>query len=274
MIAPRLGPIAAALALIATAGCASLPWKTPRAQPVRILVFNIHAGKDAKGMDNLDGVANLIKTTRPDLVLLQEVDRGTARSGKVDQIDRLSTATGYAAAFAPSLVSYQGGQYGIAILAREYLGYHSTLPLSVTPVQTRAGGSREPRVALLAYVTVRGLPWCVVNTHVDPSDAAARAQELRQVADVARQQHTDGRSLVVGGDLNATPDDPGLAALRDAGFRDAWLECGSGDGFSYPADTPVKRIDYLWLSGSLRCASARVLDSRVSDHRPLLVTVQ
>ena len=272
MIAPRLRPIAAALALIAAAGCASLPWA--RVQPVRILVLNMHAGKDAKGVDNLDGVANLVKTTRPDLVLLQEVDRGTTRSGKIDQVDRLSTATGYSAAFAPSLVSYQGGQYGIAMLAREYLGYHSTLPLRVTPVQTRAGGSREPRVALLAYATVRGAPWRIVNTHVDPSDAAARAQELRQVADLARQQQTDGRSLVVGGDLNATPDDPGLAALRDAGFRDAWMECGSGDGFSYPADKPVKRIDYLWLSGSLRCASARVLESQVSDHRPLLVTLQ
>jgi endonuclease/exonuclease/phosphatase family metal-dependent hydrolase len=271
MIARRLSPLAAAAVLFA-AGCTHLPWLRP--QPVRVLVFNIHAGKDAAGADNLAGVADLVKTTGADLVLLQEVDRGTIRSGNVDQIDRLASATGYSFAFAPSLVSYQGGQYGIAALAREFIGYHSTRPLAVAPVQTRAGGSREPRVALLAFATVRGASWRFVNTHVDPSDAAARAQELEQVADLARHEQANGRPLVVGGDLNATPDDPGLAALRQAGLRDAWLECGEGDGFTFPADKPVKRIDYLWLAGPLQCASARVLDSRVSDHRPLLVTLK
>ena len=265
--------IATALALCAAAGCASLGWPFSRPQPIRVLVLNMHAGKDAKGADNLGGVADLVKTTRADLVLLQEVDRGTTRSGKVDQIDRLAASTRSASAFAPSLVSYQGGQYGIAALAREFLGYHITIPLAVAPVQTRAGGSREPRVALLAFATVRGAPWRLVNTHVDPSDAAARTQELRQVAAIAREQPAD-RPLVVGGDLNATPDDPGLAAFRDAGLRDAWLECGSGDGFTYPADKPVKRIDYLWLAGTLQCASATVLDTRISDHRPLLVTLK
>ena len=267
-----LAPLAAAVALTVAAGCASLPWL--RAQPVRVLVFNIHAGKDAKGVDNLQAVADLVKTTHADLVLLQEVDRGTTRSGRVDQIDRLAGLARYAHAFAPSLVSFQGGQYGIAALAREFVGYHATVPLAVTPVQIRSGGSREPRVALLAYATVRGTSWRLVNTHVDPADAAARAQELRQVAAVAREQQASGRPLVVGGDLNATPDDPGLVALRDAGLRDAWVECGRGDGFTFPSDAPVKRIDYLWLAGSLQCASAAVLETTISDHRPLLVTLK
>lgn len=269
---PRLlAPLAAALALAVAAGCASLPWM--REQPIRILVFNIHAGKDAKGVDNLQAVADLVKRTDADLVLLQEVDRGTTRSGGVDQLDRLAALTKHAPAFAPSLVNYQGGQYGIAALAREFVGYHATIPLAVTPVQTRSG-SREPRVALLAYATVRGASWRLLNTHVDPGDAAARAQELRQVAAVAREQQAAGRPLVVGGDLNATPEDPGLAPLRDAGLRDAWVECGRGDGFTFPSHAPVKRIDYLWLPGNLACASATVLDTTISDHRPLLVTLK
>jgi endonuclease/exonuclease/phosphatase (EEP) superfamily protein YafD len=78
----------------------------------------------------------------------------------------------------------------------------------------------------------------------------------------------------VGGDFNSTPDDPVLEPLRKAGLRDAWKECGSGDGLSYPADKPAKRIDYLFLSGALHCSAAEVIDTRVSDHRPLLVTLK
>jgi endonuclease/exonuclease/phosphatase family metal-dependent hydrolase len=273
---PRpLIPIAAAMALALAGGCVSLArLGFSRPEPIRVLVLNMHAGKDAKGADNLDAVASLVKTTRADLVLLQEVDRGTTRSGKVDQIDRLAALTRYTAAFGPSLISYQGGQYGIAALAREFLGYQATISLAVAPVQTRAGGSREPRVALLGYAIVRGASWRFINTHVDPSDAAARTQELRQVAALARAQQAEGRPLVAGGDLNATPDDPGLAAFRDAGLRDAWVECGTGDGFTFPSDKPVKRIDYLWLAGTLQCASATVLDTTISDHRPLLVTLK
>ena len=55
------------------------------------------------------------------------------------------------------------------------------------------------------------------------------------------------------------------------GLRDAWLECAAGDGFTYPDAFPVKRIDYLYTIGSARCSAARVVDTRVSDHRPLLV---
>jgi endonuclease/exonuclease/phosphatase (EEP) superfamily protein YafD len=35
----------------------------------------------------------------------------------------------------------------------------------------------------------------------------------------------------------------------------------------------VKRIDYLYLTGTLRCTSAEVLVTRVSDHRPVIIDV-
>ena len=47
----------------------------------RVLVYNMHAGKDAKGVDNLQRIAALVDSLRADIVLLQEVDRNTQRSG-------------------------------------------------------------------------------------------------------------------------------------------------------------------------------------------------
>jgi endonuclease/exonuclease/phosphatase (EEP) superfamily protein YafD len=64
-----------------------------------------------------------------------------------------------------------------------------------------------------------------------------------------------------------------VSRLREAGLRDVWPQCGRGDGLTYPADRPTKRIDYVFLGGTLRCTAAEVVDTQVSDHRPLLVTL-
>jgi endonuclease/exonuclease/phosphatase family metal-dependent hydrolase len=268
----RFSVLVAAVALDACS--VHVPGVNPTLQPLRILTFNIHAGKDAAGKPNLDAVAALVKSTGAQIVLLQEVDRGTARSGQVDQVAALAEATTYDTAFGASLLHYDGGEYGIAALSRTGIGFHSTLPLAVTPVQARAGGSREPRVALVMMTVTRGGVWRAIDTHLDPSDEAARAQEIGHLVEIYTEQSAAGTPLVMGGDFNSTPDNPVLAPLRAAGLRDAWTECGSGDGFTYPAAAPIKRIDYLFLSGDVHCAEARVIDTQASDHRPLLVTIR
>lgn len=267
----RLRTLFTIAAIILAAGCGPIPRP---AAPVRILVLNMHAGKNAGGASNLDGVSALVKSTGAEIVLLQEVDRGTNRSGRVDQIAVLQKNTKYDAAFSASLLNYDGGEYGIAILSRGGIGYRSTLPLRVMPAQTRAGGSHEPRVAQLILTNVRGDNWSVLNTHIDPADPQARAQEVAQILETIAFQRAESIPFVVGGDFNSTPEDPVQQTLKSAGLRDAWLECGQGDGFTYPADAPSKRIDYLFLTGDLHCAAARVIDTQISDHRPVLVTLK
>src|SRR5688500_10783479 len=126
------------------ASCASVP-----SAPLRVMVYNIHAGKDAKGADNLERVAALVKTSEADIVLVQEVDRGTRRSGGVDQLATLMRLTGMHGVFGKSL-DYQGGLYGIAILSRWPVTRDEVVPLRIEPPQPRAGGSLEPRIALIA----------------------------------------------------------------------------------------------------------------------------
>jgi len=273
---PGLGPALVALAA-ATTLTACAPLGRPVVVPprtVRVLVYNMHAGKDAAGADNLARVAALVRHTGADLVLLQEVDRRTRRSGGVDQPAVLKRLTGHHVAFGKTL-DYQGGEYGIAVLSRWPIVSDTLVRLPVVPAQARAGGSYEPRGALRVTVAAPGGVIAVINTHLDPSrEDRWRRQEIRTVAALADTTRAGGApAVLVGGDFNATPESLVQENARRAGLRDAWAACGRGDGRTYPADSAVKRIDYLYLTGGASCTEARVLRSDASDHRPLLVRV-
>lgn len=203
----------------------------------------------------------MIRQSNADIVLLQEVDRGTTRSGQIDELAILMRFTGMYGQFGKSL-DYQGGEYGIAVLSRWPIEAHEVVPLRVEPPQERAGGSHEPRIALV--VTTHGLR--ILNTHIDASgEDTYRIQEIPQVLAAAK-------GAIAGGDFNSTPDSAVHAKVMTAGYRDAWLECGKGNELTYPSITPQKRIDYVFLHGG--CSEARVIETEASDHRPLLVSVR
>ena len=256
------------------AAACNLPHSTPSPSATgaaRVLVYNIHAGRDAAGVDNLTRVAELVRSTNADVVLLQEVDRGTKRSGSVDQPAVLAAQTGFHVAFGSAL-DYDGGKYGVAILSRWPIVKETLFHLPVAPPQTRAGGSMEPRGALRAILASPMGPLAVINTHLDPSGADRwRRQEADSVVSLVAQTRLDVGMVIAGGDFNSEPESAVQVAVRNGGLRDSWTECAGGQGLTYPDDVPIKRIDYLFLTGAIRCSASRVIDTRVSDHRPVLV---
>jgi endonuclease/exonuclease/phosphatase family metal-dependent hydrolase len=268
----RLPLLAAALPLwAACAAPAAAP--APAPAPLRVLVYNVHAGKDAAGADNLARVAETVRGAGADLVLLQEVDRGTERSGRVDQPAELARLTGMHAVFGRTL-DYQGGGYGVALLSRWPVAEDTLIHLPVEPQPERAGGSREPRGVLRARVDAPGGPVYVLNTHLDASgEDTYRRQEAAALLRIAGGLRDAGARVLVGGDLNATPESAVIAEVRAAGWSDAWAACGSGAGLTYPAREPVKRIDYLFLPAGAGCDSAAVVGGEVSDHRGVLVVL-
>lgn len=266
------------LLLLLTAACATPRPDTaaaPAWRELRVLVLNMHAGADAAGARNLDRVAALVGETAADVVLLQEVDSVTRRSGGVDQAAELARSTGFHARFGNAL-AYQGGGYGIATLSRFPVRSSRLIRLPVDPPQERSGGSREPRGVLHVIVETPGGPLHVLNTHLDPSgDDRWRRQEGDSVLAVARRLAADGLPVLAGGDFNATPDSDAQRALRAGGLRDLWPGCGSGDGLTYPASGPTKRIDYLYAVGAgVECSAARVVRSDASDHLGVLFVLR
>jgi endonuclease/exonuclease/phosphatase family metal-dependent hydrolase len=238
---------------------------------VRVLTYNIHAGKDAAQQPSVPRIAAVIDSLKPDIVFLQEVDRRTTRSSGEDHLDQLAQLTGMNPAFAKSL-DFQGGEYGIAVLSRWPIDSAITVPLKVEPPQERSGGSHEPRVALSAVIRA---PWGVlqvVNTHIDPAAAGTyRRQEVIGLLALARRIPAD-RPIIFGGDLNTRPNTDEIAAISLA-LTDAWVACGGAAGNTFPASEPNRRIDYIFVRHA-RCMNARVPLTQASDHRPLFVTLE
>ncbi len=238
------------------------------AVPLRVMSFNIAAGSG-----DLDAIAEVIRSSAADVVALQEVDvRWSARSQFVDQAARLGELLAMQVRFAPiySMASSDPSQppreFGVALLSRYPIEAFTNRQLSRLSTQ-QADSVATPMPGLLdATVNVQGVRMRVLNTHLDyRADPAVRAQ---QVAEVLAAIADASVPLVLMGDLNASPDAPELAPLFSR-LHDAW-RAASDSGFTYPAITPGKRIDYILTSSEVRVISASVIDTRASDHRPVI----
>ena len=80
--------------------------------------------------------------------------------------------------------------------------------------------------------------------------------------------------MILTGDFNDVPGSrtyEKLAAL----FMDSWKVAGAGPGLTIPAESPKKRIDYIWISkGSLiNPLKMWVPESRASDHLPVVAEI-
>ncbi|MEZ6125818.1 MAG: endonuclease/exonuclease/phosphatase family protein [Planctomycetaceae bacterium] len=84
---------------------------------LRVLSYNIHHGEGVDRKLDLQRIADVILSVRPDLVALQEVDRNATRTGGVDQPAELARLTRMHVVFGAN-IELQGGHYGNAVLSR------------------------------------------------------------------------------------------------------------------------------------------------------------
>lgn len=258
------------VAVLLTTACGGM--HTPEQATVRVLTYNIHAGKDAQGKPSVVAIAAVIDSLKPDVVMLQEVDRRTARASGEDHLAQLAQLTRMNLAFGKSL-DFEGGEYGIGILTRWAIDSAVVVPLAVQPPQERSGGSHEPRVGLHALIRAPFGRLHVLNTHIDPAGIGTyRKQEVIGLLAHLRRSVGEGEPVIFGGDLNTRPNTDEIAAVS-LGLTDSWSVCGSGPGYTFPASTPDRRIDYVFYRQA-RCLHARVPETQASDHRPYFVTLE
>jgi endonuclease/exonuclease/phosphatase family metal-dependent hydrolase len=258
------GPLSFILALLLAVAAAPRLRAEPGRVRLNVMSYNIHVGIGMDKRLDLARVADVIKRHRVDIVGLQEVDRGVERTGRVDEMRELARLTGMDYAFAHNL-DYQGGQYGVAVLSRFPI-------LAIDHRRYANRRERERRGFIRVEVEVGGRRLSFVTTHLDYQWQEGRLFETEQL--LAALADVRG-PLVVTGDFNEEPGVGAYELMLKAGFADGWAQ-ETTPGLTYPADKPVKRIDYVFHRGlgeGVR-ASATVPDTLASDHRPVVVSLK
>lgn len=252
---------------------------------LRILTLNLkglesdwHGCRRPRLLNQLDGleldvIALQEVAIRQDPFYHQALDLGRARA---------MAASAYAPYGNPAEVR-SPEQGGVALLSR--------WPLALVENRRLPPGLRHPdnRVALLATLITPTGPLNLAVTHLSwpPEEAPQRREQLDTILARARDYGwlEPGARFVLAGDLNAPPDDPGIAALSPS-LLDAWHDAHPlADGHTWSHRNPLsggyplpsRRLDYLFVDPAARVHDARlVFDDAdrgfVSDHFGLLAT--
>lgn len=221
---------------------------------IRLMCYNVHNGKGVDGIQDYHRIGEFIREMNPDVVALQELDSATVRSGKYDVLAEIASHTNMYRYYAPT-IDYQGGKYGIGLLAKEQplRWYQIGLP-----------GEDEQRTALIAEF--KTFIFCCTHFSMCEDD------RLKSVEILKKEFKNAQKPLFIAGDLNAEPEDRVMKCLTKE--------------FSYsipvaikscPADKPSLRIDYILhrfpkhIKGDV--CDGGVIEKPYSEHFPLWIDV-
>jgi len=273
---------AGALSVLSAAVGAQQPHPGSGQDELRVVAYNIYAGqghprdKARPFKAQLPRrIAEALAPHRPDIICMAE------SHGRSDAITR---------AIANRLKMHHArfpgaGNWPGTILSRYPMTHTETAPMR---------GPR-PEDLFTRHWGMAALRWpgdqrLIVHTaHLMPNikNQAIRLREAEAMLKTIEPQIEAGHSVLLVGDLNHSPDGPEYQLWLKAGFVDAFARHGEGQGFSFRADRPYKRIDYVLAAGPIadRLATARVLSEppfspaaddenafALSDHLPLLAT--
>ncbi|BBY22096.1 endonuclease/exonuclease/phosphatase family protein [Mycobacterium stomatepiae] len=251
---------------------------------MRVATFNILQGRTVSDGVHPQRLRDCVRQLDPDVLALQEVDCGQARSSHADLTALAAEAMGavehrFVAAISgtpgATWMAATGDEqpgtaaYGIALLSRFPAASWQVVRLPRIPMRFPMylpGPNRvmivdeEPRAAVIARLDTPLGPLTVANTHLSFVPGWNRRQLRRLVRDL---RGFPGPRLLIG-DLNMTPP----TVRRWSGMRPL------ATARTFPADAPARQLDHILTDDrNLRGGAAEAKPMPISDHRPLVVNL-
>lgn len=241
-----------------------------------------------------DRIVDLIQSTNPDMVALQEIRYHEWLPEPRHQADQiLDGLSGYtciwhpAHHWPPTTDAAAGGKQweGLAILSR-----HPIVDQAIAHLSREADDPHDSfqRLVLGAQVRTPGGPFWLFDTHF-PLSERARNRVVVEASDFVTQT-ANGLPFAFTGDFNAEPQDLPILFLtgqaeidRSCGnLVDAWTVCHPGEpGNTFRAWDPFRRIDYVFVPSTVKVESISIVGAvpnreiiSPSDHCGLFTTLR
>jgi len=234
----------------------------------RLLTYNVHRCVGTDRRLDVDRIVAVIGEHEPDIVCLQELDVGRARTGLVDQARTIADKLAMTSRFHPAM-RVEAELYGDAIMTP-----HPEKLIRAAALPTVAGiPGLEPRGAIWSEIEIGGVSVNVVNTHLGlvPREQRLQAAALAGSGWLGACQ---GPTLLAG-DFNATsitrPYQTLARKLQDC-QRQLKLRPSVK---TFPSAFPAIRIDHCFVSPEIRITGVTApyspLARIASDHLPLVI---
>jgi endonuclease/exonuclease/phosphatase family metal-dependent hydrolase len=142
-------------------------------------------------------------------------------------------------------MDYGGGLWeGLSVISRLPILNHAVKQLS-----SDCTGDTNQRITQWVEVQLEsGDAFSLYNTHFALSQDCLQSNIPETLEFMSA--NSNGAGVLIG-DMNATPDNPALSQLSEAGLTDSWAQLYPDDsGFTFPSWGLVERIDYCWASSA------------------------
>lgn len=243
--------------------------------PLKIATYNIATAN----ISSLEKVAEAIKAIDPDIIALQEVDKNTSRSSKVDQIEELKRLTGMPYGLFGKAEDYYDGEYGIGILSKYPIIYNDLLNLPSEGVGRRvllAAEISDPRI---------GGNIVFMCTHLDSQeDNTIRNKQIQAINSYSiastkgKIPSIETKLQILAGDFNEPGDAP-LFKEVERYFTN--LIPTNIDARTWPAVKPAIDINhilsynnYIWQVNQVTIPKNQELGinwQEISNHLPIIL---
>ncbi|MEW8956850.1 endonuclease/exonuclease/phosphatase family protein [Clostridium sp.] len=258
-----------------------------------------------KTLENLEGTLDIIKKEDPDFVFMQEVDRNSSRSYKIDQYEALkeefkdyslSFAINYKTPWVPVPLTNPHGKVLAGLVNMSKFNIESSTRYDLPgkepwPVQL---AELDRSISVSRFNTDNNKELVMINAHLSAYDKGGniRKQQLGFLNDFLTKEYEKGNYVIIGGDWNHQIPGTDPTIFETTQEWPEWLQVIPDTfmpkGFSWQfdknvptarsVDKPYKNgdnfravIDGFMVSDNVQVieTKGRDLDFRYSDHNPV-----
>lgn len=242
---------------------------------------NWDGGSASDRMERLKAIAELLREIDADIVVLNEVDFNCSWSNGVNQAEVLAELAGYPIRIEQRNLDFRvlwfRWDFGNAILSR--------LPISNGPTLVGLPGYDHWETRLAGQ---KQAVWCSFRSGdkeipILAAHLCHRSEDVRVDSVDALKPFTP---CVIAGDLNSTPPDfPNSGTDSEGQNAIAKLDsltslqrtpktAPAAAGRTFRSYNPVSTIDWIFIPNGWQYTNYRVIDSELSDHRPVVADVE